>query len=82
MCIRDRFTNQFNINDLIERQYWNLETGIDLMYQYNYSTPETQARRLVPNYNKYSGGIYSIFKYKITPKLNAEAGLRLSLIHI
>ena len=70
------FTNQFNINDLIERQYWNLETGIDLMYQYNYSTPETQARRLVPNYNKYSGGIYSIFKYKITPRLNAEAGLR------
>ena len=70
------FTNQFNINDLIERRLWSLETGIDLMYQYNYSTPETQARRLVPNYNKYSGGIYSIFKYKITPKLNAEAGIR------
>lgn len=70
------FTNQLNINDLIERQFWNLETGIDLAYQYNYSTPETQARRLVPNYSKYSGGVYSIFKYKISPKLNVEAGLR------
>ena len=70
------FTNQFNINDFIERQYWSLETGIDLKYQFNYSTPETQARRLVPNYDQYAGGIYSVFKYKLTPKLNAEAGLR------
>lgn len=70
------FTNQININDFIERQYWSLETGIDLKYQFNYSTPETQARRLVPNYDQYSGGVYSVFKYKLTPKLNAEAGLR------
>lgn len=70
------FTNQFNINDLIERQFWNLETGIDLVYQYNYSTPETQARRLVPNYSKYSGGVYSVLKYKFTPKFSVEAGLR------
>lgn len=70
------FTNQININDFIERQYWSLETGIDLKYQFNYSTPETQARRLVPNYDQYAGGIYSVFKYKLTSKLNAEAGLR------
>lgn len=69
-------TNQMNINNLIERKNWNLETGIDLSYQNNYSTPETQARRLVPNYNKYSGGIYSIFKYKFSPKFNVEGGLR------
>lgn len=70
------YTNQFNINDFIERQYWSLETGIDLKYQFNYSTPETQARRLVPNYDQYAGGVYSVFKYKLTPELNAEAGLR------
>ena len=70
------FTNQFNINDFIERQYWSLEIGIDLKYQFNYSTPETQARRLVPNYDQYAGGVYSVFKYKLTPELNAEAGLR------
>jgi len=70
------FTNQFNINDLIERENWSLETGIDLKYQYNYSTPETQARRLVPNYNQYAGGIYSVLKYRFSPEWNAEAGLR------
>ena len=70
------FTNNLNINNLIERKNWNLETGIDLIYQYNYSTPETMARRLVPNYTKYSGGMYSVLKYKINPKLNVEGGLR------
>ncbi|KIA83946.1 TonB-dependent receptor [Kaistella solincola] len=70
------FTNQFNINDLIERENWSLETGIDLKYQFNYSTPETQARRLVPNYNQYAGGIYSVLKYRFSPEFNAEASLR------
>ncbi len=73
------FTNQLNLNHLLERKNWNLESGIDLMYQYNYSTPETQARRLVPNYTKYSGGIYSVLKYKLSPELNVEAGLRYDL---
>lgn len=72
-------TNQLNINNLIERANWNWETGIDLSYQNNYSTPETQARRLVPNYNKYSGGMYSIFKYNFSPRFNVEAGLRYDL---
>lgn len=70
------FTNQLNIADLIERGNWELETGIDLIYQYNYSTPETQARRLIPNYTKYSGGIYAVFKYRISPEINVETALR------
>lgn len=70
------FTNQININDFIERQFWSLETGIDLKYQFNYSTPETQARRLVPNYDQYAAGMYSVFKYKLTPNVTAEAGVR------
>ena len=73
------FTNQLNINNLIERTRWNLETGIDLTYQYNYSTAETMARRLVPNYTKYAGGMYSVFKYKVAPDFNLEGGLRYDL---
>ncbi len=69
-------THQFNINDLLEREKWSLETGIDASFQNNYSDPATQARRLIPNYDKYSAGIYSVFKYKITPELNTEAGIR------
>ncbi|MBW8361111.1 MAG: TonB-dependent receptor [Kaistella sp.] len=70
------FTNQITLSDLIERENWELETGIDFVYQYNYSTPETQARRLIPNYTKYSGGIYSVFKYRISPEINVETALR------
>lgn len=69
-------THQFNLNDLLEREKWSLETGIDAGFQNNYSDPSTQARRLIPNYDKYSAGVYSIFKYKISPDLNAEAGVR------
>ncbi len=70
------FTNQLRLNDLIERAKWSLETGLDFKYQYNYSTPETMARRLVPNYEQYGGGAYAIGKYKIFPKITGEAGAR------
>lgn len=69
-------TNQFNLNDLLERGKWSLETGIDVGFQNNYSDPTTQARRLIPNYDKYSVGAYSVFKYKLSQELNAEAGIR------
>lgn len=69
-------THQLNINDLLEREKWSLETGIDASFQNNYSDPATKARRLIPNYDKYSAGVYSIFKYKISHDLNVEAGAR------
>lgn len=69
-------THQFNINDLLEREKWSLETGIDASFQNNYSDPATKARRLIPNYDKYSVGAYSVIKYKISPGFNFEAGAR------
>jgi len=69
-------THQFNLNDLLEREKWSLETGIDAGFQNNYSDPATKARRLIPNYDKYSAGAYSVFKYKISPEFNFEAGAR------
>lgn len=69
-------THQLNINDLLEREKFSLETGIDGSFQNNYSDPATKARRLIPNYDKYAAGIYSVFTYKLTPSLNAEAGAR------
>lgn len=74
-------THQLNLNDLLEREKWSLETGIDLIYQNNYSNPKTQSRRLVPNYDKYSGGLYSIFKYKIANNFQAEIGARYDVTH-
>jgi iron complex outermembrane receptor protein len=69
-------THQFNLNDLLERGKFSLETGIDASFQNNYSDPATKARRLIPNYDKYAAGIYLIFKYKISHDFNIEAGTR------
>ncbi|MCT3648122.1 TonB-dependent receptor [Elizabethkingia anophelis] len=69
-------TNQFNINHLLNKDNWSLESGIDGTYQNNYSDPATKARRLIPNYDKYAGGVYSIFKYKFNSKWNTEASAR------
>lgn len=69
-------TNDININHLLERGKFSLETGINAQYQNNYSNPATESRRLIPNYDKYSAGLYSIFKYKISPSFNAELGAR------
>lgn len=69
-------TNQLNVNHLIERGKWNWESGIDAVYQNNYSDPQTKARRLIPNYNKYAVGGYTVFKYDFSPKLQFEAGAR------
>lgn len=69
-------THQLNINDFLERERFSLETGIDGSFQNNYSDPATKARRLIPNYDKFAAAIYSVFKYKLTPNLNAEAGAR------
>ncbi len=69
-------TNDFTINHLFEREKWSIESGVNLQYQNNYSNPETQTRRLVPDYDKYSAGVFSVFKYKIAPKFSVEAGAR------
>ncbi|MEC5158646.1 TonB-dependent receptor [Chryseobacterium sp. MP_3.2] len=69
-------THQFNINDVLEREKFSLESGVDAAFQNNYSDPATKARRLIPNYDQYSAGIYSVFKYKLLSKVNVEAGLR------
>ncbi len=74
-------TNDLNIDHIIERGKWNLESGINAGYQNNYSNTQTEARRLVPNYDRYYGGAYSVFKYKAIPDLDLEAGGRYDFDH-
>ncbi|MEC3876659.1 TonB-dependent receptor [Chryseobacterium salviniae] len=69
-------TNDLVVNHFIERGKWNLETGINAGYQNNYSNPNTEARRLVPNYDRYYAGIFSVLKYKINSDFELEAGGR------
>ncbi len=60
----------------LERANWSLESGISAGFQDNYPHPRTQARRLIPDYYKYDAGAFLVFKYKFSPKLNAEIGVR------
>lgn len=69
-------TGNFSVNHFLEREKWSVESGVEAEYQNNYSNPATEARRLIPNYDKYSGGVFSVFKYKISPSFNAEVGAR------
>lgn len=54
----------------------NLKTGIVARYQNNFPSPETGVRRIIPDYEKYDMGIYSILDFKINDKLVIEAGGR------
>ncbi|MBS1572462.1 MAG: TonB-dependent receptor, partial [Bacteroidetes bacterium] len=70
------YTNQLNITDFLEREKWSLETGIQGQYQYNYSPTSTQAKRLIPNYNQYNIGAFSVYKYNLSQQWKAELGIR------
>lgn len=69
-------THHASFNHLIERENWSLESGVSGGFQDNYPDPITEARRLIPDYYRYDAGIFSVFKYRLNSKLNAELGAR------
>ncbi|MDP5231399.1 MAG: TonB-dependent receptor [Cellulophaga sp.] len=54
----------------------NLKTGMVGRYQDNFANPETDVRRLIPDYDKYDLGIYGIVDYSLNDKWLLEAGAR------
>ncbi|SIO48015.1 iron complex outermembrane recepter protein [Epilithonimonas zeae] len=69
-------THSASLVHLIERLNWSLESGISGNFQDNFPDPATKARRLIPDYYRYDAGAFSIFKYRFSSKLNAEAAVR------
>lgn len=69
-------THSASLIHLIERSDWSLESGISAAFQDNFPDPATKARRLIPDYYRYDAGAFSVFKYRINSKLNAEAAVR------
>lgn len=69
-------TQSASVNHLLERGNWTLESGISGAIQDNFPDPATKARRLIPDYYRYDAGIFSVFKYRFSPKINVEAGAR------
>ena len=69
-------THQVKIENLLEREGWQLESGVSAALQDNYPNPATEARRLIPDYYRYDAGIFSVLHYKINNKLKGEVGVR------
>ncbi|SHK08468.1 TonB-dependent receptor [Epilithonimonas mollis] len=69
-------THSASLVHLLERSNWSLESGLSAGYQDNYPNPATKARRLIPDYYRYDAGAFSVFKYRFSSKMNAEAAVR------
>lgn len=55
---------------------FTLKNGLMLNYQENIANPETGVRRLIPDYEQYKAGIFSIADWQVSDKLLLEAGIR------
>ena len=54
----------------------NFKSGIMGRFQTNFANPETGIRRLIPDYDKYDFGLYTVLDKKINDKFEIETGLR------
>ncbi len=72
-------THSAKVEHLLERERWNIETGITGSFQNNFADPSTQTRRIIPDYKKYDVGVFSVFQYEINSKFKAEVGARYDL---
>jgi iron complex outermembrane receptor protein len=54
----------------------NFKSGIMGRFQTNFANPETGIRRLIPDYDKYDFGLYTVLDKKINDKLEIETGVR------
>lgn len=69
-------THQAKLSHLLEREKWSLETAILGEYQNNYADPNTQTRRLIPDYEKGQISTYAVWEYTISPKWFLEWAAR------
>ena len=64
----------------IKKKNWNFESGINGLFQDNFSTPDTGVKRLIPDYYKYEAGIYFLGNFQKNNLFIWEWGLRLDQV--
>lgn len=69
-------THSGKIEHVLEREKWQLESGISGGFQDNYPNPATKSRRLIPDYFRYDLGAYSVYKMDLSNKWRIELGAR------
>ena len=69
-------THQANILYQLQKNRWDIEGGLGGSYENNYSTTATMARKLIPNYDRFTGNAFGVVKRNLSNALQVEAGLR------
>lgn len=72
----DLISNNFQMNYKFSKDNWKLTNGVSFGYQNNSANPNTGIRPLIPNFDKFDFGIYSIVDYKVDNSLKIEGGIR------
>lgn len=61
---------------------WTFKSGFSVQYQNNFANPETGVRPLIPTYERYDTGIYSIATRKINETISVDGGIRYDFSNI
>jgi iron complex outermembrane recepter protein len=59
-----------------EYEHFELKTGGSALFQNNFANLATEIRPLIPNYDKFDAGIYSIVTSNLSDSFSVEGGLR------
>ncbi|MDO5970160.1 TonB-dependent receptor [Flavivirga aquimarina] len=52
------------------------EFGVNVGYQNNFANPDTDIRRLIPDYDKYDAGFFAISNLRLNDNINLDLGIR------
>ncbi len=61
---------------------FNLNTGVEVAAQNNFSNPSTGVRRLIPDYDKQEVGVFAVTDYRFAENWLVEGGLRYDYTHL
>ncbi|GAA3518692.1 hypothetical protein GCM10022393_36000 [Aquimarina addita] len=67
----------FDANDTFKKN-----VGFQVSYQKNTPNPDTGIRRLIPDYQKTSAGVFAITEFTLSEHLTADAGIRYDFVNI
>lgn len=72
----DLMTHALNIDFKKHSEVFEFKLGVSGVYQNNFADSSTGIRPLIPSYDKFDFGAYSILDYHVSEKLSVEFGLR------
>ena len=61
---------------------YTIHFGLSGRYQDNFANPDTEVRRLIPDYERYDFGAYAIVKSELSQTLSADLGIRYDYNHV